>query len=102
MILSGCCTIGISAILNGTDCHLVRTSTTALANVVYLFGEDERCLPAKDTLTVTPGFLGAYPNVFFRVDAKQLSAFVSAVESLDSDEAYRDLMDRFAVPPISP
>jgi hypothetical protein len=36
-------------------------------NVASMFGEQKRRVPEEDTLTVVPGFLGAYPNAFFKV-----------------------------------
>jgi hypothetical protein len=74
---------------------LVRNS--AHSNIAELFKESERRLPEEDTLYVARGFLGAYPNVFYRVKEDQLSDFVSAVESLSSESDYRQLADRFAV-----
>lgn len=74
---------------------LVRNS--AHSNIAELFKESERRLPEEDTLYVARGFLGAYPNVFYRVKEDQLSDFVSAVESLRSESDYRQLADRFAV-----
>jgi len=38
-----------------------------LLNVAFIFGENLRREPEKDTLIVVPGFLGSYPNIFFGV-----------------------------------
>ncbi|WNM57582.1 fatty acid cis/trans isomerase [Candidatus Nitrospira allomarina] len=68
-----------------------------LSNVSHLFFEQERRIPAEDTLTVVPGFLGAYPNALYHVEASQLQDFVSAVETLSSEEDYQALVGHFGV-----
>lgn len=53
----------------------------ALENVAIMFAEDLRREPARDTLTVVPGFLGSYPNFFFNVDQQQLPEFITAIKN---------------------
>ena len=38
-------------------------------NVATMFDEKARRVPAEDTLTVVPGFLGAYPNALLQGEA---------------------------------
>ena len=66
-------------------------------NVASMFHESRRRLPQEDTLTVVPGFLGAYPNAFFDVPQRALSEFSDAVADLSSESDYAALMNRFGI-----
>jgi len=70
---------------------------TAHANVAHMFREAPELRPAENTLTVVPGFIGAYPNAIFRVRAAELAGFAAAVAALSSEADYRKLADRHAV-----
>ena len=73
---------------------------TGHKNVAHLFTEE--VLPAENTLTVVPGFLGAYPNAIFSVKAADLPALANAIGSLASEDDYRKLADRYAVRRTNP
>ena len=66
-------------------------------NVATMFHEDRRRVPGEDTLTVVPGFLGAYPNAFFKVRQSDLAAFADSIARLSSESDYAALMDRYGV-----
>jgi hypothetical protein len=66
-------------------------------NVASLGDEAKRRVPSEDTLTVVPGFLGAYPNAFYRVTLQDLPQFVAAVSQLASESQYSAVVDRFGV-----
>ncbi len=66
-------------------------------NVATMFDEKARRVPAEDTLTVVPGFLGAYPNAFFKVKQQDLPVFTDAVARLGSEADYAALMSRWGV-----
>ncbi|MEO7851517.1 MAG: fatty acid cis/trans isomerase, partial [Rubrivivax sp.] len=70
---------------------------TAHSNVTHLAREGGELVPAENTLTVVPGFIGAYPNAFYRVEASQLPDFEKTLRTLASPQDYRALADRFAV-----
>lgn len=74
---------------------LLRNS--AHSNVSELFKEASRRLTDEDTLTLAPGFLGAYPNAFYRLETWQLPEFIKAVKNLKSEAAYTKLSARFAI-----
>jgi len=76
--------------------YLTITRESAHTNVAQLFNEEDRRVPAEDTLSVVPGFLGAYPNQLFRVPRAQLSEFVAQITRLDAP-AYEALRERFGV-----
>ena len=83
---------------SGSDDHVVTLiHNNGLSNVSHLFFEDKRRLPEEDGLTVVRGFLGAYPNAFYRVAQAKLEDFVSAVEGLSSEKDYQALLSRFGI-----
>ena len=67
----------------------------ARANISHLF--TERRLPAEDRMTVAPGFIGAYPNAFFRVDINDLPRFADAITRLGSEADFGRLLTEFGV-----
>ena len=69
---------------------------------VFMLWESARRLPEEDTLTVVPGFAGAYPNFFFDVAIDELEAFVSQVLVLgDAADALR-LVERWGIRRTNP
>jgi hypothetical protein len=70
---------------------------SAHSDVTTLFREETRRLPEEDSLTVTTGIIGSYPNGFFHLRVADVPAFVNAVEKLANEEDYRALVDRFGV-----
>lgn len=81
----------------GRDYHFTLLSNSAHSNVAELMGDDKRRLPDEDTLSVLNGFVGAYPNAFFLVNAAELPAFVDAVGKLASEAQFRNLLSRFGI-----
>jgi len=69
---------------------------TAHSNVSHL-SEKSELLPAENTLTVVPGFIGAYPNAIYRVPRADLAVLAAAIRGLASEDDYRKLADRFAI-----
>ena len=67
------------------------------SNVTHLLLEKYSLLPAENTLTLVPGFIGAYPNAIYRVTPAELPALTAAIGALASEADYRALADRFAV-----
>jgi mono/diheme cytochrome c family protein len=81
----------------GGDRHFSLIANRAHSNVAELFDEAERRLPDEDTVLVANGFVPAYPNAFFVVDAAQLPRFVDAVSSLASEDDYAALAATYGV-----
>lgn len=69
----------------------------AHTNVAFMFGEAYRYQPRLDTLTVYPGVLSSYPNFMFNVPAKQVPAFVQALEGTRSQAAFEDIVERWGI-----
>jgi len=81
----------------GRDHQFTLLRNSAHSNISELFGEEDRRLPDEDTLTVVNGFLGAYPNAFYLVQADRLPDLLGAVEQLKSEADYATLASRFAI-----
>jgi hypothetical protein len=67
------------------------------SNNAQIFKEAQRRIPEEDYLTVVKGFIGSYPNVFFQLHEKDIGAFVAAIESMRSEQDYRQLVSRYGV-----
>jgi len=71
-------------------------------NITSLFGEKKFRAPDEDTLSVIPGFLGAYPNALFIVNELDLARFAKKIAAMRSEGDYRKLLDKFGVRRTSP
>jgi hypothetical protein len=81
----------------GPSRYFTLVRNTGHSNVTYLLREDKALLPDENTLTVVPGFIGAYPNALYVLPRAALPEFTAAVRGLSSEADYRTLADRFAV-----
>jgi hypothetical protein len=81
----------------GRDFHFTLLSNSAHSNVAELLGDTKRRLPDEDDLTLVNGFIGAYPNAFFVVNAADLPGFANAVRGLESEADYRNLLTRYGI-----
>jgi len=81
----------------GSDYHFTLLSNSAHSNVAELLGDTKRRLPDEDDLTLVNGFIGAYPNAFFMVNAADLPGFVDGVQRLASEADYRELLTRYGI-----
>jgi len=70
---------------------------TGHANVTHLAREAKELRPAENTLTVVPGFIGAYPNAIYRATPAELPALAAQLAGLRSEPDYRSFADRFAI-----
>jgi hypothetical protein len=67
------------------------------ANVAFMFGEDDRRIPADDTVTVVRGHFGSYPNFFFAVDAAEIAAFVDGMKAIRGDADLERFVDVYGI-----
>jgi len=82
---------------NGREHPFTLLRNSAHSNISELFDEEDRRVPDEDTLTLVPGFLGAYPNAFYRVEAERLPQFASRAGNLKSEADYAALSSQFAI-----
>ncbi len=74
----------------------------AHTNISSLFDEESNRDIANDTLTLVKGTLGSYPAAFYTLQESQIEDFVRLFESIESEEDYVKLLDRFAIRRSSP
>jgi hypothetical protein len=60
-------------------------------------GESLRLRPEQDTLTIRASILGAYPNMIFVLDERQVDAFSKAAAGITSRDGYDRLVEQFGV-----
>jgi hypothetical protein len=87
----------ITGMPGGGNAQFTLFRNTGHSNVSHVFSESREILPQENTLTVTAGLLGAYPNAFYRVDRKQLPHLVTAINTLEDEADYAAFLDRFGV-----
>jgi hypothetical protein len=81
----------------GPSHYFTLLRNTGHSNVTHLAKEKSELLPDENSLTVVPGFIGAYPNALYVVPRAALTEFTAAVRGLSSEADYRALADRFAI-----
>ncbi len=81
----------------GSARYFTLVRNTGHSNVTYLIRESAALLPDENTLTVVPGFIGAYPNTLYVVPRAALKEFTATVRGLSSEADYQALADRFAI-----
>lgn len=69
----------------------------AHTNVAFLFGEDRRLDPPRDTLCIAPGVLGSYPNFAFDLPSADLDAFARQLIAVTTLEDLHALAARWGV-----
>jgi len=90
--------IAFLKISNATgDEYVTLVVNRAYSSMTSMFKEQKNRLPEDDTLSVIPGFIGSYPNIFFEVSAGEVAGFVDAIGSLESQNDYRRLLDIYGV-----
>jgi hypothetical protein len=73
------------------------TRNKGLLNVSFMFRETSRRVPAEDTITIVPGFIGSYPNQFFDVEPAALPDFIRRVLFLSGPGDVTALVDNYGV-----
>jgi len=80
-----------------SDSFLTLIRNDARLNITSILGEKKSRLPAEDSMTVVPGFLGAYPNAFFLVDELELDRFADQIAALRTEADYSQLLDDYGI-----
>ena len=66
-------------------------------NISHLFAEGSELISDDDTITITRGFVGSYPNVFFIVEKQRLPVLVDAIKNIKTEQDYTRLVNNFGV-----
>ncbi|MDY6976702.1 MAG: fatty acid cis/trans isomerase [Pseudomonadota bacterium] len=62
-------------------------------NVNSLFDEEENREPSKDSITLVHGLLGSYPDVFWYINASEITSSIEKLKSIKSEVDYKALLD---------
>lgn len=90
-------------VTNGDKKHVYSLiNNSAHSNVAHLFSEENRRLPAEDTLAVLRGIVATYPNAFYKVEQAQLTEFVSRFTAIKTEQDYQKLKGKFAIRRTNP
>ncbi len=92
----------VSVLSDDTDSTYTILRDSGYSNIALPFLEDERRRKNEDKLTVVRGYIGAYPNLFFQVNEKQIPLFVEDILALDSADDWKQFYDRYAVRRTAP
>lgn len=82
---------------NGENRYYSLLRNNEHSNITSLLKESKTRRPEQDTLTVTRGFVGSYPSVFWRVQSKDLPDLVGQIKALSDEASYGSLMNRYGV-----
>jgi Fatty acid cis/trans isomerase (CTI) len=77
--------------------YLSLLRNTGHANLTHFLLEKRALLPVENTLTVVRGVVGAYPNAIYRMNEDAVPAFEAAIRTLQTEQDYQRLADRYAV-----
>ncbi len=81
----------------GRDYYYTILRNRAHNNITSLFSEKSNLAPEDDTLTVVRGFIGSYPDAYWRVEQENLNELVLRVGQLTDEAAYSAFAGRFGV-----
>ena len=82
--------------------YVTLVHNVAHYNITSMFSEKKDLEPEADTLSVIPGFIGAYPNALYVVRADELEDFVDRIANLENESDYASLLDAYGVRRTSP
>jgi hypothetical protein len=82
---------------DGRDAYYTVLHNVAHRNITALFREQKNLVPEEDTLAVVSGFIGSYPNAYWKVSEKDLPDLVAGVAGLTDEASYAAFMDRYGV-----
>lgn len=82
---------------NGKNEVFTLIRNNAHSNISTLFGEEKNRLPDEDTLTIVPGFLGSYPNLFLKISKHQVPEFIASLRQLKTEQEYREFVTKYGI-----
>jgi hypothetical protein len=83
--------------IDGTDFYYTVLHNAVHRNITSLFSEKKNLAPEEFTLTVVSGFIGSYPNAYWKVAEQDLPDLVADIAALTDETSYTTLMDRYGV-----
>jgi hypothetical protein len=74
----------------------------ALSNNSFMFGDERRRIVDDDTLTLVKGYVGSYPNAFWRVHIEQIDGFVENFLKIKDQLSYYNFARQHAIRRTNP
>jgi hypothetical protein len=81
----------------GVSSYVTLIKNVGHLNVASILFENLNIDNDETGLSAVPGFIGSYPNVLFSVDESKLEAFVTAIQSLETEKDYIQLIDQYGI-----
>lgn len=66
-------------------------------SLAFITNEDGRRDPENDSLSIFPGYVGSFPNLFFSVTESELSEFVTTIENIRTQADYEQFKLRWGI-----
>jgi len=93
--------------VKGIDGENGETTYTAMLNKAYktltsIFADEDQRDVDDDTLTISKGLIGSYPNFFLVVHADRIDEFVERFIAIDTRKDYEQFVARFGVRRTNP
>ncbi len=81
----------------GEDLAYTLIRNKAHTNVAFMFDEEKRREPGKDTLTIYRGLIGSYPNFMFEVPVARVEAFTRDLHAATTKDEFTRVVARFGL-----
>ncbi len=81
----------------GEDLAYTLIRNKAHTNVAFMFDEEKRREPEKDTLTIHRGLIGSYPNFMFTVPLHRVGAFTEALHAAGTKDKFVALVGQYGL-----
>ncbi|MGR5557633.1 fatty acid cis/trans isomerase [Vibrio fortis] len=82
---------------NGEEQLFTMIHNNSHTNISSLFNEESNRDYQNDDLTLVRGVVGSYPAAFLELDEAEIPQLVSMLQSIETEEDYVALLDKFAV-----
>jgi len=82
--------------------YVTLIRNTAHLNMTSIFKEQKNLVPAENTLSVIPGFIGSYPNAFYVTQDADIAKFVDTIANLKTEEDYAVFLDDYGIRRTNP
>ncbi|MDK9760567.1 fatty acid cis/trans isomerase [Vibrio sp. D420a] len=82
---------------NGEEQLFTMIHNNSHTNISSLFNEESNRDYQNDDLTLVRGVVGSYPAAFLELDEAEIPQLVSMLQSIETEEDYIALLDKFAV-----
>ena len=66
-------------------------------SLAFITNEDGRRDPKNDSLSIFPGYVGSFPNLFLTVHENDLSEFITQIQNIQTQANYNDFKQRWGI-----